>query len=397
MLPIPPIIPPFKNSGSNVILRDINKKVGIGTNNPTSLLHLGTTFDNDPVTPTLSLGDGDTGIYEIADDNLGFAIGGVQRFNFLSSRLVAQNGACISTSLASDTVPVLIPSSAVLNTGIGITGNVLCLISEGTNIANISNVGVGIGTTVPTQALTLAFPKKIEIWGTANQTTTNYSSLQIYHTGDNAIIKAGGKPSFPYSKPLLLQSIYETGNESAPAYIKIQRALNPFITMGVGTTSIYGNVFQLDITSIASSNMVNIFDVSAVINQSGTAGFTSFRISPYIMATGSGNKYLLDIGTNTAALGAGTHTSKIVVNSSGYMGIGITAPTAVLHLKAGTATAGTAPLKLTSGTSLGTPENGAVEYDGSRMYLTVSSSRKTIAYTDDIAIGFEKSLLLMGA
>src|SRR3990167_6441461 len=40
---------------------------------------------------------------------------------------------------------------------------------------------------------------------------------------------------------------------------------------------------------------------------------------------------------------------KVVIDGSGNVGIGTTTPTAVLHLKAGTATANTAPLKFTSG------------------------------------------------
>ncbi len=51
------------------------------------------------------------------------------------------------------------------------------------------------------------------------------------------------------------------------------------------------------------------------------------------------------------------------------MGIGI-APTAILGLKAGTATAGTAPLKFASGTNLTAPEAGAVEYDGTNLTYT---------------------------
>jgi hypothetical protein len=58
---------------------------------------------------------------------------------------------------------------------------------------------------------------------------------------------------------------------------------------------------------------------------------------------------------------------------AGNVGIGQTVPTAVLHLKAGSATANTAPLKFTSGTVLSTTEAGAVEYDGSHLYFTVSN------------------------
>src|ERR1051325_491172 len=61
--------------------------------------------------------------------------------------------------------------------------------------------------------------------------------------------------------------------------------------------------------------------------------------------------------------------------NNGNLGIGITTPTARLHLPAGTATANTAPLKLTAGTNLTTPENGAVEYNGTHFYATIGSTR----------------------
>ena len=57
-----------------------------------------------------------------------------------------------------------------------------------------------------------------------------------------------------------------------------------------------------------------------------------------------------------------------------YIGALATAPTAILHLKAGTATAGTAPLKLTSGTNLSTTEAGAIEYDGTHLYFTATNA-----------------------
>jgi len=55
------------------------------------------------------------------------------------------------------------------------------------------------------------------------------------------------------------------------------------------------------------------------------------------------------------------------------------APTAHLHIAAGTATAGNAPLKLTAGTNLTTPENGTFEYDGTNLYFTVGGVRKTVS------------------
>ncbi len=62
--------------------------------------------------------------------------------------------------------------------------------------------------------------------------------------------------------------------------------------------------------------------------------------------------------------------------TGGPVGIGTITPTAHLHIIAGTATAETAPLKLTPGTLLTVPELGAVEFtdDGAdgHLYITLN-------------------------
>ncbi|MCF8284551.1 MAG: hypothetical protein K9I48_06200 [Sphingobacteriales bacterium] len=65
----------------------------------------------------------------------------------------------------------------------------------------------------------------------------------------------------------------------------------------------------------------------------------------------------------------------------GNFGVGIAQPSALIHLKAGTATASSAPLKFTSGTNLTTPEAGAVEFDGTNYFVTSSTVRYTLAKT----------------
>ena len=54
-------------------------------------------------------------------------------------------------------------------------------------------------------------------------------------------------------------------------------------------------------------------------------------------------------------------------------------------IRAGTATAGTAPLKFTSGTLMTTPEAGAVEFNSNNLYFTITSGtvRKKVALYDD--------------
>jgi hypothetical protein len=87
-----------------------------------------------------------------------------------------------------------------------------------------------------------------------------------------------------------------------------------------------------------------------------------------LYSTGAGS-----IGLSTAGVG------RIIINNVGNVGISNTTPTAKLHLPAGTASASTAPIKLTAGTNMTTPENGAIEYDGTDFHITNSTlTRKAI-------------------
>ena len=98
----------------------------------------------------------------------------------------------------------------------------------------------------------------------------------------------------------------------------------------------------------------------------------------YLLLTSSGHTLLnaaIDIRFRT------NNTTKMSISAAGKVGIGIgdSSPSAFLHLPAGTATANTAPLKLTTGTNLTTAENGAFEFDGTNLYFTVGGVRKTVS------------------
>ena len=62
--------------------------------------------------------------------------------------------------------------------------------------------------------------------------------------------------------------------------------------------------------------------------------------------------------------------------ANGNLGIGQTVPTAVLHLKAGTAL--TAPLKFTGGTNLTSPLGGEMEFNGTNLFFSPSTTRHTV-------------------
>ena len=80
----------------------------------------------------------------------------------------------------------------------------------------------------------------------------------------------------------------------------------------------------------------------------------------------------------------GVGAEKISFLTTGEMGIGVSAPTASLNIKAGTAT--NPPLKFTSGTDLTNPEVGSVEYDGCRLKVTNVATQKAIDRTSDVAV-----------
>jgi len=82
--------------------------------------------------------------------------------------------------------------------------------------------------------------------------------------------------------------------------------------------------------------------------------------------------------TFTRNWGIGTN-GNLQVQGSAFVGAASILPTALLHLAAGTATASTAPLKLTSGTNLTTAEAGAFEYDGTSLFFTrTGTTRESI-------------------
>lgn len=81
-----------------------------------------------------------------------------------------------------------------------------------------------------------------------------------------------------------------------------------------------------------------------------------------------------ELSIQNAIYGVG-NTGTTTTLSTGNIGIYVQSPTARLHLPAGTAGAGKAPLKLTDGTALTTPEDGALEYHSSHLYFTIGSTR----------------------
>jgi len=122
-------------------------------------------------------------------------------------------------------------------------------------------------------------------------------------------------------------------------------------------------------TRIITSSMSTYGD-SAIINGSLVA------LGNLNLATGVGGRI------NFYSNGAASLNATLLNN--GNFGLSVPAPTAKCHLPAGTATAGTAPLKITSGTLLSTAEIGAFEFVTDVWYgtITTGAARKAFILDD---------------
>jgi len=133
---------------------------------------------------------------------------------------------------------------------------------------------------------------------------------------------------------------------------------NPQSPLHIKASTEYGSIRVSPSSDNAQSSIGFFADTNGTANSSA-----------WIMGNSVwGNTGMFIIGNQTAG------GPVIAAQSNGNVGIGVIKPTAVLHIKAGTS--GTAPLKLSVGTNLTTPEAGAMEYDGSHLYFTSTNGGK---------------------
>lgn len=189
---------------------------------------------------------------------------------------------------------------------------------------------VGILSTSPTHSLTLGSTTTgIAAYNTADQ--TNYERVVAGWISNAYTI--GSYYDGTGTSPRSLRLGVSTTTAASLARLF---TINPNASVSSGvydynlSTSGAGSMMTLNYSLSGASVQQNIAALQPTITQSGTAGYTGLLIAPFESTVGTGTKYLIDAGTNTAANGGGTHTSKFTVDNagnsylSGSVGIGTT-------------------------------------------------------------------------
>lgn len=159
--------------------------------------------------------------------------------------------------------------------------------------------------------------------------------------------------------------------------VTLQSSVNAYNQLVLQNTSAL-SAASADLTISNNNGTATTFYGNFGMNSSGwagTAGTSTFSAPNVVYLTATSGD--LALGTTTSnpirfVIGGGTDAA--IISTLGQVGIGVASPTAMLHLVGGTASANTAPLKLTSGTNLTTAEAGAHEYDGTVSYFTNDAS-----------------------
>jgi len=184
---------------------------------------------------------------------------------------------------------------------------------------------VGIATTAPTHSLTLGSAGTgFAIYNTADQ-TTNLERLRQYWSS-NAFTIATEASGTGVVRNLLI------GTQSRKMTIAEGGSPLGFFQLIGSTGTANASVASVSGSLSQSTGWSRGFSILNAIYNTGTASYSALWISPFQSTLGSGSKFLIDAGTNSAGNGAGVHSSKFVVTNEGNVGIGTTLPYSNLHI-----------------------------------------------------------------
>lgn len=280
-------------------------------------------------------------------------------------------------------------SAIVLVVGIVSFGKIAKAVSPspvsfgGTGVATITGIPYGTGT-APLGIVTMGSGVSFS-GGTLTATGSGGTVTSVSGTSNRITSTGGATPVIDISGSYVGQSSITTlgtigtgvwngtavavangGTACTSASITCFNNITGFTAIGTsGTTST--NLIFSGSPTLTTPVFLTSARTPLLIGGTGTTSTLSLKSTTGIGATGAIINFL--VGNNGG-------TTAMTILNSGQIGVGaVTNPTSDFMLPAGTATAGTAPLKFTSGTNLTSPEDGAVEYNGTHLYVDIGSTR----------------------
>ena len=375
-------------------------------------------------TSIMGMSRNDFGIYNAASGkslvlgtNDGTAAAGVDSI----ARMVINSSGSVGIGTTTPTAKLHISGSLNSESLLNIQNN------SGSNLLFISSSGnVGIGTTTPTASLDVSGTGRFVTASVGVNTAplivqntnayvspyTQYS--QVWRDSDGAMMawmrndgtfNIGGLQG---QLRFLLAQSQVAGTATAPVFgtsansadidtgIFFPAANSIAITTG-GTEK-----FRIDGSGnvgIGTTSPQTLLDVGGYGANPDTATYKLAVNGSILLPTGQSltfsngasfsNTGLYSGGSNQAfrTFAGSVLTRMTILAASGNVGIGTTNPTAVLHLKEGTAVSSSAPIKLTSGTLMTAPEVGAIEFLTDKFYSTITTGTERKEFTlNDIAL-----------
>ena len=203
----------------------------------------------------------------------------------------------------------------------------------------------------------------------------NWTSAQLFDSGffqmqgstSGILTMSAANTTTPYSLK------WPSAQGAANSFLKNDGAGNLTWATGIGSgsvTSITPGVGLSDSADCSTNTAITTTGTLYGCLSTGKAGGQT-------IIGGRNPSDTLTLSTTTSGL-----KGKMLFGTSAYdeagnrLGIGTASPTAALELKAGTATAGTGPLKFTSGTNLTTAEAGSMEYNGTNLFMTNGGAQR---------------------
>jgi len=302
----------FRTNHSDQVIIDSSGNVGIGVTSPASKLNL--PLENDASTPTLSFGDGDSGIYEGADDNLYISTAGSDAMKISSTNVVYCAGS-VGIGTASPGYPLDVNGKGRFVDEIFVTGtNPKITITDTSAGHDDFTIDVNADTWMLNQILNVTSGGNVGIGTTSPNAQLHIQTTSGADSGQGVVVENSSNEEWAFMAGIIGQtsngaSIYDKNN----AAVRMSFLNNG--NVGIGETS-----------PDKPLHITNTGDTPLKIEHSdGTGVYIELRNNAGAGYIGSSTDGLVFLTT-----ASGTERMRIL--SGGNVGIGTTSPSTILNI-----------------------------------------------------------------